>query len=466
MESTKFKINKPKKNLNEDELLHLSKEDLVAIIVKLEAYNKQLKNILEKKINPKSIGEPRKKEQRVFDFSKTFKRHIMIKFLYLGWDMEGYVVQEHTIDTIEHHLFEALHKVCFIENRETSNYNRCGRTDKGVSAFEQVISLDVRSKIKPEEQLTEGYFNNEIKYCLLLNKVLPKNIRAISWMPLITENYSARFDCIGRTYKYYFPRGSLNISAMQESCQYLVGCHDFRNLCKMDVGNGVVNYNRRLDHVNIMLASLNVEGKQEFDMFHLEIKGSAFLWHMIRCIVAIMLLIGRENESPDIFKKLLNVEVYDKKPQYSLASEIPLNLFFCNYKEDQIDKSGCNSKVSTVLLNKWVFDDEGLNDLIVDMQEHWCNESVKTTMIYDMLNVLQNEYQKQFSHQPEIRQQAESLNKDSWKKDYKKLMDRQKCSNLEDRIAHYTNKRRIIKVAENEVETCSPETNDKKQKMV
>lgn len=287
-------------------------QDLVAIIVKLEAYNKQLKNILEKKINPKSIGEPRKKEQRVFDFSKTFKRHIMIKFLYLGWDMEGYVVQEHTIDTIEHHLFEALHKVCFIENRETSNYNRCGRTDKGVSAFEQVISLDVRSKIKPEEQLTEGYFNNEIKYCLLLNKVLPKNIRAISWMPLITENYSARFDCIGRTYKYYFPRGSLNISAMQESCQYLVGCHDFRNLCKMDVGNGVVNYNRRLDHVNIMLASLNVEGKQEFDMFHLEIKGSAFLWHMIRCIVAIMLLIGRENESPDIFKKLLNVEVYDK----------------------------------------------------------------------------------------------------------------------------------------------------------
>lgn len=105
-------------------------------------------------------------------------------------------------------------------------------------------------------------------------------------------------------------------------------------------------------------------------------------------------------------------------------------------------------------------------------------------MIYDMLNVLQNEYQKQFSHQPKIRQQAESLNKDSWKKDYKKLMDRQKCcelfkvqkidkilisfyfvANLEDRIVHYTNKRRIIKVGENEVETFSPETNDKKQKI-
>lgn len=31
--------------------------------------------------------------------------------------MEGYVVQEHTIDTIEHNLFEALHKVCFIEKK-------------------------------------------------------------------------------------------------------------------------------------------------------------------------------------------------------------------------------------------------------------------------------------------------------------------------------------------------------------
>lgn len=51
-------------------------------------------------------------------------------------------------------------------------------------------------------------------------------------------------------------------------------------------------------------------------------------------------------------------------------------------------------------------------------------------MIYDMLNVLQNEYQKQFSHQLEIRKQAETLNKDSWKKDYKKLMDRQTCCKL------------------------------------
>ena len=31
-----------------------------------------------------------------------------------------------------------------IESRQISNYHRCGRTDRGVSAFSQVISLDLR----------------------------------------------------------------------------------------------------------------------------------------------------------------------------------------------------------------------------------------------------------------------------------------------------------------------------------
>ena len=33
--------------------------------------------------------------------------------------------------------------------------------------------------------------------------------------------------------------------------QHLVGAHDFRNFCKMDVGNGVVDYHRRITEVNV-----------------------------------------------------------------------------------------------------------------------------------------------------------------------------------------------------------------------
>lgn len=276
----KLKVNKGKRNVSRDELEQMPKQDLVEMIIKLEAHNKQLKNILEKKVNPSAVTSSKRKKVncRSFDFTKyNLKRHVLMKFLYLGWDYEGYVVQENTTATIEHQLFEALAKVCLIENREKSNYNRCGRTDKGVSAFEQVISIDIRSKVKPEDQFSQAAMKDEINYCLLLNKVLPREIRAISWQPLITQKFSARFDCIGRTYKYFFPRGNLNIGKMQEACIHLVGSHDFRNLCKMDVGNGVVNYTRRLDHVEIKLATKNHECLEPFDMWLLEIKGSAFL---------------------------------------------------------------------------------------------------------------------------------------------------------------------------------------------
>lgn len=47
-------------------------------------------------------------------------------------------MQEDTEKTIEAVLFDALLKTRLIESRATCNYHRCGRTDKGVSAFSQV----------------------------------------------------------------------------------------------------------------------------------------------------------------------------------------------------------------------------------------------------------------------------------------------------------------------------------------
>lgn len=445
LEKPKMKVNKAKKNLKREELQALDKEELIELIVKLEAHRTQLSNIIQKRINPSNNSEVsgRKGTSRKFDFNRSFKRHILLKFCYLGWDYQGYVTQEDTIETIEHNIFQALNKVCLIQSRETSNYNRCGRTDKGVSAFEQVISIDVRSKLRPEEQLTQAGIAEEINYCNLLNKVLPKRIRAISWMPK-SPTFSARFDCTSRTYKYFFPRGELNIDAMNEACKYFVGSNDFRNFCKMDVGNGVVNYIRRLDNVEIKMAAKNHEGLMPFDMFFLEIKGSAFLWHMIRCIVSILMLVGQECEPAEIVKDLLDVEKNDKKPQYSLASEIPLNLFLCNFKEDQ-PQDEHDQLLNTEKLNQWIFEEEALGDVITDLQEHWCSESVKSTMLYEMLKVLHQEYSTHFPGKSPIHAQVSSLNRDNKRREYQNLMDRQKCSTLEDRIEHYTKKRRIYK---------------------
>jgi len=40
-------------------------------------------------------------------------------------------VQESTQNTVEQVIFDAFKRIKLIEGRETSNYHRCGRTDKG-----------------------------------------------------------------------------------------------------------------------------------------------------------------------------------------------------------------------------------------------------------------------------------------------------------------------------------------------
>ena len=58
--------------------------------------------------------------------------------------------------TIEAHLFRALRSAALIPETATYDsvdYTRCGRTDKGVSAFRQVVSLRVRSRVRVGEEL-------------------------------------------------------------------------------------------------------------------------------------------------------------------------------------------------------------------------------------------------------------------------------------------------------------------------
>ena len=43
----------------------------------------------------------------------------------------------------------------------------------------------------------------------------------------------------------------LSLQVMSEAADKLIGEHDFRNFCKMDVGNGVVNYMRRIVKADI-----------------------------------------------------------------------------------------------------------------------------------------------------------------------------------------------------------------------
>eukprot|EP00736_Rhodelphis_marinus_P003760 Rmarinus@m.19210 len=91
-----------------------------------------------------------KKTKKGFDMSKYCQRKVAFKIYYFGKRYRGFASLVDSTETIEGKLFDALLKTCLITDRESANYSRCGRTDAGVSAFGQVVSLKVRSN------LTEG----------------------------------------------------------------------------------------------------------------------------------------------------------------------------------------------------------------------------------------------------------------------------------------------------------------------
>lgn len=104
---------------------------------KLKLQVTQLKNII-KKLTGQEQDDPnqsgyegkKKKSDRKFDFNLYKKRHVVFRIAYFGWDYHGFAVQETSGKTIESELFSALLRTRLIESRETSNYHRCGRTDK------------------------------------------------------------------------------------------------------------------------------------------------------------------------------------------------------------------------------------------------------------------------------------------------------------------------------------------------
>ncbi|KAK4886387.1 hypothetical protein RN001_002658 [Aquatica leii] len=412
------------KEFDINQLHKWSKEDLIEKIKALHCHNIELKNVIAKaKCNTKKSKSMRQHlNQKPFDFSKCNFRHVLLKIMYLGWDYQGYASQEDSANTVEFFVFEALIKTCLIKDRQTSNYHRCGRTDKGVSSFGQVISIDVRSKLSEEKQ---DDIDKEISYCAILNKVLPSQIRCIAWCP-VKEDFSARFDCKLRTYKYFFPKAKLDITKMNDAAGNFLGTHDFRNFCKMDVGNGVLKFIRTVTTVEIQPYIINPKN-DEYSIYILTIEGQAFLWHQIRCIMGVLFLVGQGNEKPSIIKDLLDVKTHSRKPDYNMASEAPLNLYECQYD----------------LETQWIYDYPSLSNVIYKLQGIWTVEAVKSSMIEHMLHDLQSEKIIQKHKGCKKYCQSNWLLNGVTAKKYTPLLQRQKCESLENRIKHYIKRRKL-----------------------
>lgn len=165
---------------------------------------------------------------------------------------------------------------------------------------------------------------SEIDYVRVLNKILPRDIRVIGWCP-VAADFLARFSCFGREYKYLFWKGDLDTLKMQKAASKFIGEHDFRNFCKMDATN-VSNYKRRITDFDISACD---QRSNDDELWAMTIKGSAFLWHQVRCMVAVLFLVGQGLESPFVVDSLLDITKTPRKPQYTMALELPLILRSC-----------------------------------------------------------------------------------------------------------------------------------------
>lgn len=97
-----------------------------------------------------------------------------------------------------------------------------------------------------------------------------------------------RFSAQSREYKYFFVQdGGLDVEAMALAAQKLVGLHDFRNLCKVDVG-AMKHFNRRILSASVQQCDGVSLASQRVVVLHLQ--GTAFLWHQVSVRAPVTLL--------------------------------------------------------------------------------------------------------------------------------------------------------------------------------
>lgn len=90
----------------------------------------------------------RVKPQRKIDMSKYRQRYVALRMLYFGERLRGFASLNGCADeeTAEGLLVGALERTRLISSLKDCAFSRSGRTDKGVSAFAQVVTLRIRSR--------------------------------------------------------------------------------------------------------------------------------------------------------------------------------------------------------------------------------------------------------------------------------------------------------------------------------
>ena len=170
-----------------------------------------------------------------------------------------------------------------------------------------------------------------LHYLRMLNGVLPPTIRCTA-VADVAPDFHARFSCISRSYKYFFIRGSRNIEAMSAAASMFLGEHNFFNFCKIDASKGPLqSFNRNVLHASIEPVRPLAGAPHPLDVFVFNVKATAFLWHQVRAMVAILFRVGDGIDAPSVVAAMLQPGRFRDKPNYSIADDDALLLWDCEF---------------------------------------------------------------------------------------------------------------------------------------
>jgi tRNA pseudouridine38-40 synthase len=217
---------------------------------------------------------------------------IALTVAYEGAPFAGFARQP-GLDTVQGRLEGALATALRREVETTG----AGRTDSGVHALGQIVSFDAAGD-EPEP----------IRLRRSLDALAGEGI-VVREVRRARAGFSARFDAVSREYRYRIAIGAvpplfigrfawhvpveLDVGALRDSSQHLVGEHDFRSFCVSESAEGQRTV-RRVDAIEIV-----EERHLGEDCLTVRVVGNAFLHSMVRVIVGTLVEVGAGRRQAD-----------------------------------------------------------------------------------------------------------------------------------------------------------------------
>lgn len=211
---------------------------------------------------------------------------------YDGTRYDGWQRQKTTQNTIQGKLEQVLSRMTEVP----IEVKGASRTDAGVHARGQVANA----------HLPEGWTAEEI--LSYVNQYLPEDI-AVLEVKEVSDRFHSRLNAGAKTYlyrvstneirnvferKYIYPLNqSLDLDAMRNAAQWLVGEHDFQSFCAKKMKKSSV---RRLDEIRL---------DQKRGELRMTFTGSGFLYNMVRILAGTLIEVGLHQRDADTMPELL-----------------------------------------------------------------------------------------------------------------------------------------------------------------